>query len=123
MPVLRGDDWDFATLPGRLSADPLPSDLEARSKVSVRVVDVPPGPRTPHRHPYSCEVIYVAEGQGRVWEGDKSSPVSGGDLIIVEQGVAHATVCTGTTAMRLICFFPRPDLSGNAEELSGPARE
>lgn len=123
MPVLRGDDLEFAELPGRLSANPLPADLEDGSEVSVRVVDVSPGQRTPHRHPHSCEVIYVARGEGRVWEGDESSPVTTGDVIVVEQGVPHATVCTGTTAMRLICFFPRADLSGNTEELGGPARE
>ena len=123
MPVLRGDSWDFVRLPGRSSANPLPLDLEDSSEVSLRVVDVPPGSRTPHRHPHSCEVIYVAEGRGRVWEDEESTPVAAGDVIVVEQGVAHATVCTSDTAMRLICFFPRPRLADNIEELGGPARD
>ena len=123
MPVLRGDDLEFVELPGRWSANPLSDDFEDAVEVSVRVVDVPPGPRTPHRHPHSCEVIYVARGEGRFWEGAESSPATAGDVIVVEQGVPHATVCTGTVAMRLICFFPRPDLSGNTEELAGPVRE
>lgn len=123
MPVLGADGRDFAELPGRRSANPLPPELEDAVQVSVRVVDVPPGPRTPHRHPHSCEVIYVAHGEGRIWEGDRSSPVTPGDLVVVEQGVAHATVCTSADGLRLICFFPRPDLPGNTEELDGPVRE
>jgi len=123
MPVLRADDRNFDELPGRRSADPLPPGLEDAAEVSVRVVDVLPGPRTPHRHPHSCEVIYVAHGEGRVWEGDESSPVTAGDVVVIEQGVPHATVCTSADGIRLICFFPRADLAGNTEELDGPVRE
>lgn len=123
MPVLRRDDWNVAELPGRSSADPLPVPLGEKSGVSMRIVEVPPGPRTPHRHPHSCEVIYVARGRGRVWEGDDINPVGPGDVIVVEQGVPHATVCTSTTVMQLICFFPHPHLPGNIEELDAPSRE
>ena len=120
MPVLPGADLRFAELAGRWSADPLPPGTAA--ECSVRVVRVPPGPRTPHRHPHSYEVVYVAQGQGRVWEGDSGHEVVTGDLVLIPPGVAHATVCTGASDLVLVCFFPHPDLSRNLEELAGPVR-
>ena len=89
----------------------------------MRVVRIPPGPRTPHRHPHSDEVVYVVEGEGRAWEGDEVTPVRAGDVFVVPAGVPHATVCTGPSELVLVCFFPRPDLSTNLEELPGPARD
>lgn len=122
MPVIRGAEADFVELPGRRSADPLPSALGDVAGVSLRVVEVPPGPRTPHRHPHSCEVVYVVAGDGRVWEGDQPTPVTTGDVVLVEAGVPHATVCTGAEPLRLVCFFPRAGLTDNLEELDGPLR-
>lgn len=120
MPVFRGRELSFADLAGRRSANPLPPGTAP--ECSVRVVHVPPGPRTPHRHPHSCEVVYVAHGQGRVWEGDGVHEVAAGDLVMIPPGVAHATVCTSRSDLVLVCFFPHPDLARNLEELAGPVR-
>ena len=120
MPVVRSTDIDFAQLPGRLSADPVPAGLGA--DYSVRVVRVPPGPRTPHLHPHSDEVTYVVSGSGNAWEGDTCTPVSAGDVVLVPQGAPHATVAQGDQELVLLCFFPRPDLAGNLVELDGPLR-
>ncbi|MGH3348808.1 MAG: cupin domain-containing protein, partial [Nocardioides sp.] len=119
MPVVRHDDLDFARLPGRTSADPVPSGLG--DDYSVRVVRVPVGTRTPHLHPHSDEVTYVVSGSGNAWEGDQCTPVGPGDLVFVPRGTAHATVATGHEDLVLLCFFPRPDLAGNLVELDGPA--
>ncbi len=120
MPVIRHHDLDFAELPGRSSADPLPPGVG--SDYAVRVVHVPPGSRTPHRHPHSDEVTYVVSGSGNAWEEDRSTPVGPGDLIVVPRGAAHATVAHGDEELVLLCFFPRGDLSGNLVELDGPIR-
>ncbi|WP_168205659.1 cupin domain-containing protein [Georgenia yuyongxinii] len=88
----------------------------------MRVVRIRPGPRTPHRHPHSCEVMFVAQGDGRFWEGDTVHQVRAGDVLFVPTGVPHATVCVGDTDIVLACFFPRRDLPSNIEELPGPVR-
>jgi mannose-6-phosphate isomerase-like protein (cupin superfamily) len=88
----------------------------------VRVVRIAPGPRTPHVHPHSAEVAYVAEGTGTAWEGDHPTPVGPGDLLVVPQGVPHATVATGPEDLVLVCFFPHPDLAANLVDLPGPDR-
>lgn len=121
MPVIPGSGLDFAELVGRRSADPLPP--WAAQGCSVRVVRIEPGPRIPHRHPRSIEVAYVAEGSGVAWEGDGSSEVSTGDLLVVPVGVPHATVATDASGLLLVCFFPTGDFASNLEELPGPLRD
>ncbi len=120
MPVIRSDMLRFVDLPGRRSADPVPDDHGGQ--YSVRIVNVAPGPRNPHRHPASDEVTYVASGRGVAWEGDESNGVKPGDLLVVPRGVPHATVAHGDAGLVLVCFFPTPDLTSNLEELAGPLR-
>ncbi len=109
----------FTQLAGRTSADPLPAGA---GPCSMRVVRVPPGPRTPHRHPHSVELMYVAQGSGRTWEHDEMSAITAGDVIVVAQGAPHQTVNDGPGELVLVCFFPHPDLRANTEELEGPVR-
>ncbi|MQA78032.1 MAG: cupin domain-containing protein [Streptosporangiales bacterium] len=123
MPVVTGDAVRFAELPGRLSADPLAGDLRDAAhdaSASVRVVRIAPGsPRTPHRHPRSAEVTWIAEGEGIAWEDGTRTPVAAGDLILLPAGVPHATL-PGPSGLVLVCFFPDPDLATNTEELDAP---
>ena len=116
MPLIRGSALDFEQLPGRLSADPLPRGL---ADCAVRVVRIPPGPRTPHRHPRSPEVAYVASGSGTAWEAGSAQRVSAGDLLVIPAGVPHATAA-GEDGLVLVCFFPDGDLETNIEELDTP---
>jgi quercetin dioxygenase-like cupin family protein len=120
MPVVPAGSLHFAELPGRLSADPLPRGLAAGC--SARIVRIAPGPRTPHLHPHSAEVVYVAEGAGTAWEDDVPTRVRAGDVVLIPPGVPHATVASGTSDLVLVCFFPDPDLQANIEELTAPER-
>jgi quercetin dioxygenase-like cupin family protein len=120
MPVVPAASLRFAQLPGRLSADPVPAGLDVGA--SARLVRIPPGPRTPHVHPLSAEIVYVAGGTGTAWEDDVPTRVGVGDLVVVPAGVPHATVASGTSDLVLVCFFPHPDLAANIEELTGPER-
>ena len=124
MPVVPAGSLDFAQLPGRLSADPLPPGLtsDTASGVTVRIVRIAPGPRTPHLHPHSAEFSYVAEGTGTAWEDDVATRVGAGDLLVIPPGVPHATVASGTADLVLVCFFPHADLAANIRELTGPER-
>jgi quercetin dioxygenase-like cupin family protein len=120
MPVVPAGSLDFAQLPGRLSANPLPVGLDVGA--SARVVRIAPGPRTPHVHPLSAEIVYVAEGTGTAWEDELATHVGPGDLVVIPRGVPHATVASGTSDLVMVCFFPHPDLAANIEELTGPER-
>jgi quercetin dioxygenase-like cupin family protein len=120
MPVIHSAAFAFTQLPGRESADPLTHRPAADS--SVRIVRIAPGPRTPHRHPRSSEVVYVVAGTGVAWEDGQRTAVAAGDLVAIPRGVPHATIA-GTGGLLLVCFFPHPDLAGNIEELAAPRIE
>lgn len=87
MLLVHAHELEFHELPGRRAADPFPG----HGDVSVRVVRVDPGPRSPHRHPRSVEVIHVLAGRGRHRQGDEERPVAPGDLVLVPAGVPHCT--------------------------------
>ncbi len=111
MSVVPERDLEFADLPGRRSADPL---VAIQSASSLRIVELERTEgRTAHRHPHSEEVVYVASGSGSVWIDGETHPVTSGDVVVIPTGVAHATIPSGGETMRLICFFPHPDLSEN----------
>lgn len=114
MTVVPGEDLSFVDMPGRRTADPL-ADVETAS--SVRIVELVFDPaRTAHRHPHSEEIVVVIEGRGSVWMDGTRQTVGPGDVVIIPQGVPHATVPEGS--MRLACFFPHPALGDNTEETS-----
>jgi quercetin dioxygenase-like cupin family protein len=105
----------FLQLAGRASADPFAG--RATEAMSVRLVRVDAGRRSPHRHPHSQEVIYVARGTGVLWEDGRSQPVGPGDCALIATGVPHAAIPDAGTTMELVCFFPHPDPDANIEEL------
>ena len=117
MPVIRAGALPYAALPGRHAANPLPEDFAGGC--SVRIVRIEPGTRTPHRHPRSAEVVYVAAGRGTAWEDGTATEVSAGDVLFIAAGVPHATIARDGELM-LVCFFPDGDLSSNIEELGAP---
>ena len=118
MRIVRAAELRFGQLPGRRSADPF-ADGGAEG-VSVRLARLSPGPRAPHRHPLSVEVIYVVEGEGTHWQAGETERVGPGDVVLVPRGVAHATIPADDAGMLLYCVFPVTTLDGNVEELDEP---
>jgi quercetin dioxygenase-like cupin family protein len=105
------------TLPGRASADPFPE--ESGTGLSMRIVEITPGDRNPHRHPHSFEAMYVVQGTGRLWENGRVQRVGPGDCILIPRDLPHATLADEGSVLRLVCFFPHPDLASNIQELQG----
>lgn len=114
MTVIPSRRLEFTDLPGRASADPFEA-LMANSSVRVVQLDRTPG-RKAHRHPESEEIIYVVAGRGEVWIDGQTEAVAEGDVIRIPPGAAHATIPAVDSAMRLVCFFPHPDLSTNLDD-------
>jgi (2R)-sulfolactate sulfo-lyase subunit alpha len=114
MLVVRADELEFGELPGRRTADPLAA-VDA-PPVSVRIVRIDPGPRTPHHHPHSVEIICVLAGSGHHRQGSEERRVGRGDVVLVPAGVPHCTTAEPGSALELVCFFPHPDLKQNIVE-------
>jgi quercetin dioxygenase-like cupin family protein len=116
--VVSSSELDFRSLPGRTAANPF-AGFDTGG-LSMRVVHIEAGAtRSPHRHPHSPEAIYVVEGSGHFWEDGRARRVNEGDCVLVAPGVPHATVPDRDSAMKLVCFWPHPDLSSNSEEIAG----
>lgn len=116
--VVSASELDFRPLPGRTAANPFAG--HDTGGLSMRVVHLDAGAtRSPHRHPHSYEAIYVVEGSGHFWENGRARRVSEGDCVLVAPGVPHATVPDRDAGMKLVCFWPHPDLTSNIEEIAG----
>lgn len=114
MTVIPASARSFTDLPGRRSSDPL---AERHAESSLRVVELETSHgRRAHRHPHSEEVVYVESGRGEVWLEGALHPVAQGDVVHIPAGSAHATIPAPGQSMRLICFFPHPDLANNLED-------
>jgi quercetin dioxygenase-like cupin family protein len=114
--IVSSSKLDFRPLPGRTAADPFKS-LDSVG-LSMRVVHLAAGvERGPHLHPHSHEAIFVVEGTGHFWENGRARRVREGDCVLVAPGVPHATIPDRDAGMKLVCFWPHPDLASNIEEL------
>ncbi len=115
MSIVGDDDLRFVDLPGRRTADPLADHDDVTSSVRIVRLERTEG-RTAHRHPHTEEVIHVVSGTGVVWIDGATAPVGPGDTVLVPANAAHATIPDPAVEMRLVCFFPHPDLAANTED-------
>lgn len=73
---------------------------------AMRQFEVAPGGYTPrHSHPYEHEV-YVLEGAGVVYEGDRPRPLQAGDFVFVAPDEVHQFRNTGDAPMKFLCMIP-----------------
>jgi len=115
--IVKAADLKAGALPGRMSADPFGRLDDAG--LSMRVVEVASGERSPHRHPLSYEAMFVVRGSGHLWENGRVYRVEPGDCILIPRDVPHVTLPDDGGDMTLVCFFPHSDLASNLQELQG----
>lgn len=100
--------------PGRFMKWLITPENTGSEHLSVVLIRVPPGAvvRPAHAHPNGEEVIYIIEGQGRVYIEGEVNEVSKGHAVLFRKGSIHMLKNDGTVEMRVICFFAPPsDLS------------
>lgn len=77
-----------------------------QGEVTQFVGSIPPGRAPDHFHLYE-EVICILEGEGRMWAGASSTPVSRGSCIFLPIRQRHCLQNTGSGELRLLgVFFP-----------------
>ena len=73
---------------------------------AMRQFEVAPGGYTPrHSHDYEHEV-FVLEGDGVVFEGDREHKLAAGDVVLVEPNEVHQFRNTGRTPLKFLCLIP-----------------
>lgn len=87
--------------------------------MTLRLVEIPvPRPQEPLREPHSHadfeECMYVLSGHGTTHTEDGDYPIAAGDTILVPAGAKHVTRNTGSTPLRMLCFFPTAHYSEQA---------
>ena len=77
-----------------------------RSRVTQFVGSIPPGRAPDHYHEYE-EVLCILAGQGRMWAGDRSTPIERGSCIYLARRQVHCVENTGAGELRLLgVFYP-----------------
>jgi len=75
-------------------------------QVTQFVGSIPPGRAPDHFHHYE-EVLFILEGEGRLWTGEMNTPIGVGSCIYLPKGQVHCVENTGTGELRLLgVFYP-----------------
>jgi quercetin dioxygenase-like cupin family protein len=107
-------------LPGRHSREIVAAASGAQS-ATVRLVEIEapkPGAteRGPHVHYGFEECIHVLSGEGITRTDKAEYPLAAGDTILIPAGERHATYNTGSSVLKLLCFFPTNDVGAVTKE-------
>ena len=75
-------------------------------QVTQFVGSIPPGRAPDHFHEYE-EVLFILRGEGRMWFGDRHTPIGPGSCIYLPRRQVHCVENTGTGELRLLgVFYP-----------------
>jgi quercetin dioxygenase-like cupin family protein len=116
MTVVGPEELEFRDFPSRRTSDPFRNAGQGASTVRQVVVEHV-ATRSPHLHPESEEIVFVAAGRGRVWLDGVFHSVGPGSWYRIPAGTPHATMADSGERMSLVCFFPHDDFANNIEEL------
>ena len=84
----------------------LVDDEVGSTQVTQFVGSIPPGRAPDHFHNYE-EVLFILEGEGRMWAGNTNTPIAPGSCIYLPKGQVHCVENTGTGELRLLgVFYP-----------------
>lgn len=76
------------------------------TQVTQFVGSIPPGRAPDHFHNYE-EVLFILNGDGRMWAGETNTPISAGACIYLPRGQVHCVENTGAGELRLLgVFYP-----------------
>ncbi|MGA2810259.1 MAG: cupin domain-containing protein [Candidatus Acidiferrum sp.] len=120
--VFNQGDAQALALPGRKALEIVSGARGARG-VTLRLVEIPvtqPGAarRSGHQHHDFEECIFVLSGHGTTAADSGEYKLGPGDTLLVSPGDRHATRNTGTEPLKLLCFFPVPDITAGTDEQS-----
>ena len=107
MKILHESQIPEKAVPGRFLRWIADSSSLAPTFLSSCVMRVLPGStvKPAHVHPDSEELIYVISGNGKVYVDGDVRELEPGTAVLFEKGSIHMVRNSGTTEMKVICFF------------------
>jgi quercetin dioxygenase-like cupin family protein len=96
-------------------ADCCPSKVKMRKLITkhigannfaMRLFEIDPEGNTPlHTHPWEHEV-FIVEGEGAIFDGEKLSPFKTNDVVFIPPDERHQFKNTGKTLLKFLCLIP-----------------
>ena len=75
---------------------------------AMRLFEIEPSGYSPlHKHPWEHEV-FILEGEGVVFDGEKETPFSQNDVVFVPVEEMHQFRNSGARALKFLCLIPHP---------------
>lgn len=93
------------------------TDVEAEGRLrwlirgpnfDMRLVEIEPLQglsEMPHTHPWEHE-IFIVEGEGATWDGEKKQSLGRGDSVYIQAGEPYNFINEGEKTLRFICCIP-----------------
>ena len=73
---------------------------------AMRIFEVEPSGYSPlHVHPWEHEV-FILEGEGQLFDGEKAAPFKAGDVVFVPPNERHQFKNNGKDLLKFICLIP-----------------
>ena len=80
-------------------------DMGAKN-FAMRLFDMEPGGYSPlHTHPWEHEV-FILEGEGVVFDGEKATPFKADDVVFIPSEERHQFKNTGGKQLKFLCLIP-----------------
>jgi quercetin dioxygenase-like cupin family protein len=87
---------------------------------SVAYYIIEPGKHTGLHSDSAEEVLFVAEGEGEVFSIGQSRRIEAGEFLVFAAGSDHDIYAHGTVALRLLSFFPVPEVVATFQQTICP---
>ena len=73
---------------------------------AMRLFEMEPGGYSPlHSHPWEHE-IFILEGEGLAFDGEKAKGFKAGDVIFIPPGERHQVKNNGKKTLKFLCLVP-----------------
>jgi quercetin dioxygenase-like cupin family protein len=73
---------------------------------AMRLFEMEPGGYSPlHAHPWEHEV-FILEGEGSVFDGEKTKPLRAGDVIFISPNERHQVKNNDEKTLKFLCLIP-----------------
>jgi quercetin dioxygenase-like cupin family protein len=97
-------------LPGRSLKWLITNEMGLTDSLSLNTVVIKPGNtvKPAHAHPKMEEIIYITNGNGKVYMDGEVHEISEGTVVVFKPGIIHMVRNSGPVDMKVVCIFIPP---------------